>query len=156
MHLQWVAATGIGLALVGTARADLGPPPGQRYVTPIHIIETGREYPGYEFVAILGSDCGRAFRVDIRPGRPARLSDPGREYWQLGIQLFAVPKALADECRTAEDLKDLTDRGVAAGVLVEANPQSKFNARLYFRPVNDPRNDMIVRHRIVGLNPAEG
>jgi len=138
-------------------RADVGrPPAGERFVTPVHVIETDRELPDYVFVARLGSNSQRAFRVTIRPGFPARVSDPAREHWQGGIRLYAVPKSVADQCPTEQDLRAVVDESQQYGVLVEGSLHSAFDYYQFRRPAGDPRTEMVVRHRIATFDPAAG
>src|SRR4051794_13938837 len=90
MKRALLAAVVGGLVGVGTVRADIPPPPGQKRITVDHKIETEKEYADWVFFTVIGH--GDVKQVKLDPKNPYTIEGAGRGGVGGLCSFVAIPK----------------------------------------------------------------
>lgn len=92
------------VAAVGTAAlADLGPPPGQKYVPVTTTVKLETSFPDHSFYVMgFGPGAAPLTKVDLDPAKATKVDAKSR----YGGNLYAVPNSLVKELGTENALTD--------------------------------------------------
>jgi hypothetical protein len=136
------------LASVALVRADIAvpPPKGKKFVVAKHSIKLDKDISGYLFFTrALGLQNGSFEKIELQADKAVTLSGGGK----FGLQLLAVPAAVAKNYATEKDLlAALTDK-------LEGVASARFN-RTALIPEKDERKELAVEHIITGFDAKKG
>ncbi len=141
---------GLVAALVSVAlvRADIAvpPPKGKKFVAVTHSIKLDKDINGYLFFTRpLGLRNGNFEKIEPSADKAVTLPGGGK----FGLQLLAVPAALAKKYATEKELLTaLTDK-------LEGVASARFD-RTALLPETDARKDLTVEHIITGFDAKKG
>jgi hypothetical protein len=89
----------------GVARADVAPPPDEKRVPIDYVFSTETEFKDYVFFAVIGGEADWSKRLEIKPGKPAKLPGADRGGRARLGWLIAVPAAAEKDFKTADEFK---------------------------------------------------
>jgi len=100
---RFLLAVAVAAVAVGVAVADLGPPPGSKYVPVTTTVKLEKSFPDHAFY-VLGFGPGAAplTKVELDPSKPTKVDAKSR----YGGRLFAVPNEVAKSFKTEKELTD--------------------------------------------------
>ena len=136
------------LTSVALVRADIPvpPPKGKKFVAVKHSIKLDKDISGYLFFTRpLGLRNGNFEKIELYTEKAVTLSGGGK----FGLQLLAVPAAMAKKYATDKDLlAALTDK-------LEGVASARFD-RTALIPEKDERKELTVEHIITGFDAKKG
>ena len=100
---RFVFAATVMVVAATAALADVGPPPGSKYVPVVTTVKLEKSFPDHTFY-VLGFGPGAAplTKVELDPTKPTKVDAKSR----YGGNLYAVPNAVVKEYKTEKELAD--------------------------------------------------
>lgn len=98
---RFVLAVVASATAVAVAFADVGPPPGQKYVPVTTTVKLEKSFPDHTFFVIgFGPGAAPLTKVELDPTKATKVDAKSR----YGGSLFAVPNAVVKEFKTEKEL----------------------------------------------------
>jgi hypothetical protein len=89
----------------GVAHADVAPPPGKKRVSIDYVFSTETDFKNYMFFAVIGGEADWSKRLEIKPGKPAKLPGADRGGRARLGWLIAVPATAEKDFTSADEFK---------------------------------------------------
>jgi len=100
---RFVLAVTVAVAAATAAVADLGPPPGQKYVPVTTTVKLEKSFPDHAFYIVgFGPGATPLTKVELDPTKATKVDAKSR----YGGSLYAVPNAIVKEYKTEKELGD--------------------------------------------------
>lgn len=101
-------------AVSSIALADLGPPPGQKYVPVTTTVKMEKSFPDHTFYVMgVGPGAAPLTKLDLHPTQATKVDAKSR----YGGNLYAVPNSVVKEYKTEKELAEaLSKQKLPAGV----------------------------------------
>lgn len=100
---RFLFAVAVTAVATSVAVADLGPPPGSKYVPVTTTVKLEKSFPEYTFYVMgFGPGASPLTKVELDPAKPTPVDAKSR----YGGRLFAVPNAVVKAFKTEKELAD--------------------------------------------------
>ena len=100
---KFALAVAGAVVAVGLARADLGPPPGSKYVPVVTTVKLEKSFPDHSFYVVgFGPGATPLTKVELDPAKATKVDAKSR----YGGNLYAVPNAVVKEYKTEKELAE--------------------------------------------------